>query len=112
MTNKAQYKLKLLLGENGSKPLANTAYVITAQGKILSKGSTSSVGETAVFEVVGLTSIQVKIFNPKHNNGKGGYIFPELFNHKASDILDLFHKSKSDLSIVDYLYRRILNIQA
>lgn len=87
MTNKAQYKLKLLLGENGSKPLANTAYVITAQGKILSKGSTSSVGETAVFEVVGLTSIQVKIFNPKHNNGKGGYIFPELFNHKASDIL-------------------------
>lgn len=60
MTNKAQYKLKLLLGENGSKPLANTAYVITAQGKILSKGSTSSVGETAVFEVVGLTSIQVK----------------------------------------------------
>ncbi|WP_252719482.1 LysE family translocator [Acinetobacter soli] len=27
-------------------------------------------------------------------------------------LLDLFHKSKSDLSIVDYLYRRILNIQA
>ncbi|KQD00207.1 hypothetical protein [Acinetobacter soli] len=26
--------------------------------------------------------------------------------------IDLFHKSKSDLSIVDYLYRRILNIQA
>ncbi|MBV6552610.1 hypothetical protein KTN00_16595, partial [Acinetobacter soli] len=63
MTNKAQYKLKLLLGENGSKPLANTAYVITAQGKILSKGSTSSVGETAVFEVVGLTSIRLCCIN-------------------------------------------------
>lgn len=27
-------------------------------------------------------------------------------------IIDLFHKSKNDLSIADYLYRRILNIQA
>ncbi|WP_062033938.1 HNH endonuclease domain-containing protein [Acinetobacter sp. BMW17] len=33
-------------------------------------------------------------------------------DHILPKSLDLFHKSKNDLSIADYLYRRILNIQA
>ena len=33
-------------------------------------------------------------------------------SQSAALSIDLFHKSKNDLSIADYLYRRILNIQA
>ncbi len=37
---------------------------------------------------------------------------PIQYRYELSNTLDLFHKSKYDLSIADYLYRRILNIHA
>ncbi|MCH7335761.1 hypothetical protein [Acinetobacter sp. NIPH 2699] len=87
MTNKAQYKFKLMLGTTGNRPLANVGYAILANGKILAKGKTTGTGETDVFEVVGLASVKVEIFNPRLNQGKGGYIIPDLHGKNASAIL-------------------------
>jgi len=55
MTNKAQYKLQLLLGDTGNTPLAGVAYTVIANGKVLSQGKTTATGETLIFEVIGLT---------------------------------------------------------
>ena len=87
MTNKAQYKLQLLLGDTGNTPLAGVAYSIMVNGKILSRGTTSGTGETAIFEVTGLTSIKLQVFNPKMRQGKGGYLTPTLYDKDASSIL-------------------------
>jgi len=87
MTNKAQYKLQLLLGDTGNTPLAGVAYTVIANGKVLSQGKTTATGETLIFEVIGLTSIKLQVFNPKMRQGKGGYLTPTLYDKDASSIL-------------------------
>jgi len=86
MPNKTKYKLQLLLGETGNTPLAGVAYTVIANGKVLSQEKTAVTGETNVFEVTGLTSIKLQVFNPKMRQGKGGYILPALYNQDASAI--------------------------
>ena len=36
----------------------------------------------------------------------------KVFTTLTLTLIDLFHKSKNDLSFADYLYQRILNIHA
>ena len=64
--------------------------------------------------IVGLfgLSLGIRIILSGESFGGWYYISLTSFIGLSCFILDLFHKSKNDLSIADYLYRRIFNNHA
>ena len=79
MSNQTNYQLQIFQGNNTKKPLTNTKYKISFNGKVLITDTTDKEGKTKFISISGNPVIKLEVYNPKMNKGKGGYLVPKLY---------------------------------
>lgn len=79
MSNQTNYQLQVFQGNNTKKPLSNTKYRISFNGKVIINDKTDLLGKTKFISISGNPIVKLEVYNPKMNNGKGGYIVPSLY---------------------------------
>lgn len=79
MSNQTNYQLQIFQGNNTKKPLTNTKYKISFNGKVLITDVTDTQGKTKLISISGNPIVKLEVYNSKMNNGKGGYIVPSLY---------------------------------
>ncbi|WP_445114934.1 hypothetical protein [Acinetobacter sp. WZC-1] len=97
---KTPYQFQLFAGQSSKTPLSGVAYSVLARGQILVQGKTTAQGKTAVFEVDVSTMVRLLIFNPKMNNGKGGYLVPSVHEYADAGAILLNNPTVDQLSRV------------
>lgn len=79
MSNQTNYQLQIFQGNNTKKPLTNTKYKISFNGKVLITDVTDSQGKTKPISISGNPIVKLEVYNSKMHNAKGGYIVPSLY---------------------------------